>query len=277
MTAPWALWRRQMLTVLRIELRKNLFGKRAFLAWLLAALPVIMLAIRAVVVTVVPDSGLRLSIADDTVIFANIYQGFILRFVVFFGSLAIFANLARGDVIDKSLHYWFLVPVRREVIMAGKYLAGLISATVLFSACTLGSMLFLYLPHGTDVALRHLVDGPGLAQAASYLMVTILGSIAYGALFLAIGFYFRNPVIPAIGFLMWEGINFLLPPFLKKLAIVHYLTSLCPVPISEGPFAILADAPPVWVSIPGLIAVTVILLLLAARGIRRMEVSYATE
>ena len=41
-------------------------------------------------------------------------------------------NLFRGEMLDKTLHYWFLAPARREVLLAGKYLAGLIAAVVIF-------------------------------------------------------------------------------------------------------------------------------------------------
>ena len=41
----------------------------------------------------------------------------------FFGCLGIFMNLFRGEMLDKTLHFWFLMPVRREVLLAGKYVA----------------------------------------------------------------------------------------------------------------------------------------------------------
>ena len=42
----------------------------------------------------------------------------------------------------------------------------------------------------------------------------------------------------------WEWLNFLLPPLLKKVSVIHYLNSLVPVPISEGPFAVVAEPTP---------------------------------
>ena len=41
----------------------------------------------------------------------------------------------------------------------------------------------------------------------------------------------RNPIIPAAVLLGWEGIQGFLPETLQKLSILHYLQSLCPVPI----------------------------------------------
>jgi hypothetical protein len=64
---------------------------------------------------------------------------------------------------------------------------------------------------------------------------------------------------------------------LKKLSIIHYLNSLTPVPISEGPFAIVADPTPAWLSVPGLLGVTALVLIMASVRIRRMEIRYGGE
>ncbi len=40
-------------------------------------------------------------------------------------------NLFRGDIVDRSLHFYFLSPVRREVLVVGKYLSGLVTSIVL--------------------------------------------------------------------------------------------------------------------------------------------------
>ena len=77
-------------------------------------------------------------------VYAGIYGGLILRTLVFLRLAWVFMNLFRGEVVDRSLHYYFLSPVRREVLVVGKYLSGLIATIVLFSITTVGSMLILY-------------------------------------------------------------------------------------------------------------------------------------
>ena len=47
-----------------------------------------------------------------SVIYSILYGGLILRTVVFFGSAWIFMNLFRGELVDRSLHYYFLSAVR---------------------------------------------------------------------------------------------------------------------------------------------------------------------
>jgi hypothetical protein len=180
-------------------------------------------------------------------------------------------------VVDRSLHYYFLAPVRREVLLVGKYLSGLIAAIVLFSITTIGSMLILYLGRFPSESARYFSGGAGTSQLLAYLGVTILACIGYGAVFLIIGLFFRNPIIPALLLYGWEWLNFLLPPLLKKLSVIHYLHSLVPVPMSEGPFAVLVEPTPWWISVPSLLLFTGVVLFLAGLHIRRMEINYAAD
>ena len=68
--------------------------------------------------------GRHCNIHQDTEILAGIFQVFYLRFGIFFGCLGLFSWLFRGEIVEKTLHYYFLAPVRREVLIAGKFLAG---------------------------------------------------------------------------------------------------------------------------------------------------------
>jgi ABC-type transport system involved in multi-copper enzyme maturation permease subunit len=269
----WALWRRQIASILRLEVRKNFTGKRSFLIYLLALLPVLIMA---ALVSVNADD-IRENYGEATVIFANLYEGMILRTVVFFGCAWIFMNLFRGEVVDRSLHYYFLSPVKREVLVAGKYISGLITSLILFVTMTALCLFFIYLPLGYSGAMTQLFDGPGLNQVLTYLGITVLACIGYGAVFLVIGLFFRNPIIPAILLYGWEFINFLLPPMLKKLSVIHYLHSLTPVLIPEGPFAIVSEPTSAWMTVPGLILVTMAVLVMASVRIRQMEIKYGGD
>jgi ABC-type transport system involved in multi-copper enzyme maturation permease subunit len=197
--------------------------------------------------------------------------------VIFFGCAWIFMNLFRGDMIDRSLHFYFLSPVRREVLVIGKYVSGLATSIVLFTAATIVSMLLLYFPHFYSESSRYFLDGQGLGQLLTYAGITILACIGYGAFFLVVGLFFRNPIIPAIVLYGWEWLNFLMPPLLKKISVIHYLTSLAPVPVYEGPFAVPALPTPSWIAVPSLIVVTGLVLIVASYRIRHMEIRYGSD
>jgi hypothetical protein len=138
-------------------------------------------------------------------------------------------------------------------------------------------MLILYFGLFPTESSEFFFAGAGSAHLFSYVSVTILACIGYGAVFLIVGLFFRNPIIPGLLLYGWEWINFLLPPGLKKVSVIHYLTSLVPVRMSEGPFAVLVEPTPAWIAVPSLLLFTGVVLALAGMHIRRMEISYAAE
>lgn len=270
-TWPWRLWLRQSVAIMGIEIRKNFTGKRALLIYLLALLPVLLVTAVAIFP---PDADEFRDVGSLSVVFAVIYEALILRTIVFFGCAWIFMNLFRGEVVDRSLHYYFLAPVRREVLVVGKYMAGLVSSVLLFTSSTALSSLFLYVPRG---GFNHFLEGPGYNHLLTYIGMTALACIGYGAVFLFIGLFFRNPIIPALLIYGWEFINFLLPPLLKKISVIHYIHSLSPVPLSEGLLALVGEPTPAWISVPSLLGVTAVVLVIAGLRIRRMEIRYGGD
>jgi len=271
---PWSLWLRQVWAVFRLEIEKNFLGRRAILIYLLALLPVFPLAILALFT---PPAREWNDFTQYSVIYSIIYGGLILRTVVFFGCAWIFMNLFRGELVDRSLHYYFLSAVRREVLIVGKYLSGIVAAIVLFTGTTVVSMLLLYLPHFYSQSVRFFLDGAGMGQLLTYAGITILACIGYGAFFLVVGLFVRNPIIPSLLLYGWEWINFLLPPLLKKISVIHYLNSLVPVPMKEGPFAVVAEPTPAWIAIPSLVIVTLLVLVIAGYRTRHMEIRYGSD
>jgi hypothetical protein len=273
----WALRVRQALSITRLELKKNFFSRRALLLYVAALLPLFVVWMVALVRPDRNEMNEMTNLGLVGQVYAAIYGGLILRTLVFFGCAWMFMNLFRGEVVDRSLHYYFLSPVRREVLIVGKYLSGLIAAISLFTVTTVGSMLILYFGLFPAESREFFFAGAGASHLFSYLGVTVLACIGYGAVFLIVGLFFRNPIIPGLLLYGWEWINFLLPPGLKKVSVIHYLTSLVPVPMSEGPFAVLAEPTPVWIAVPSLFLFTGVVLFLSGLHIRRMEISYAAE
>ena len=271
---PWSLWLRQIAAILRLELEKNFLSRRSILIYLIAALPLFPLLVLAVFT---PPANEWRDFQKYATIYAILYNGLILRTVVFFGCAWIFMNLFRGELVDRSLHYYFLSALRRDVLVVGKYLSGLITSMVLFCGLTIAAMLLLYLPHFWSQSIRFFLDGQGMVQLLTYTGITALACLGYGSFFLVVGLFIRNPIIPALLLYGWEWLNFLLPPLLKKVSVIHYLNSLVPVPISEGPFAVVAEPTPAWIAIPSLLIVTTIVLMLSAYRIRHMEIRYGSD
>src|ERR1043165_3652000 len=267
-----SLWLRQLRAIVALDLKKNFFGKRSLLVYLLAIMPIALLVLVALVNPIPEGKGGQL-----VTIYSIFYNSVILRTIVFFGCAWIFMNLFRGEIVDRSLHYYFLSSARREILVTGKYLSGLLTSVILFTIVTVVCMMLVFLPNYFSASMRFFFGGAGFSQLFWYVTITILACIGYGAFFIVVGLFVRNPIIPALVLYGWEWINFLLPPLLKKISVIHYLNSLVPVPISEGPFAVVAEPTPAWISIPGLLLVTALVLIAAGTRIRRMEIRYGSD
>jgi ABC-type transport system involved in multi-copper enzyme maturation permease subunit len=276
MSDTWKLWLRQALAVARLELKTSFSPRRALPIYLLAAMPFVIFAGHAFVHL---RGWKTCSGGSDLTVFAGVFQIFVLRLALFFGCVVVFLNLFRGEVVQKSLHYWFLAPVRREVLVVGKYVAGVITSAVVFTASTTLSYLVL-VKHMELTESRGLAAG-ALGQLPAYMGVTALACLGYGAVFLLMGVLFRNPIIPAVLVLLWESLIVFVPALLKKISVIFYLESLCPVRVPfDGPgalFAIPSAPSPAYVALPGLLLLAFALVVFTALRLRRMEIRYGTD
>ena len=274
--APWQLWVSQFAAILRIEIKKNLWMRRTIWIYLLAFAPTVMFGIHALT----SPMGRNCSLAEDTRIFAYVFQIFYLRVGIFFGCMGLFTWLFRGEIVEKSLHYYFLSPMRREVLVAGKFVAGLITASLVFSASVLLCFTFAYGHFGAP-GRAFVFSGPGLGYLMSYLLVTVLACLGFGSLFMALSLVFKNPILPGIVILLWETFHAVAPSMLQKLSISFYLKQLVPVTIPpEGLmalFTVVAEPVAAWLVIPGLIILSAAILVFAGYRIRRTEISYLAD
>lgn len=277
---PAQIWRGQVASILGVEFRKNFITKRGFWIYLLALFPTAIVWMHSLV-SMQRGASMDHSMMQDTEVMAGIFQIFFLRPAVYFGCVGIFTYLFRGEVVERTLHYYFLAPVRREVLVAGKYLAGLITAVFFFCGSIALMFAGMYAHRPSHEIRAFLVDGPGLGHLAAYVGITALACMAYGALFVWLGIRYKNPVIPAVLLLGWESFNLFLPAWLKKISILYYLRSLTPVePPLRGAGALIgsvADPASGPVAILSLLAISFGLLALAARDLRRSEVSYSSD
>lgn len=219
----------------------------------------------------------RGNLQDDTLVYATFFQFFYLRLLIFFGCVGIFINLFRGEMINKSLHFYLLAPMRREVLVAGKFVSGLIAAIAIFCTSTALQLWMFKLPYpAATFASLH---------AASYVGVTALACVGYGSVFLAAGLLAVNPMFPAVAVLLWEAANLFLPAALKKISIIFYLQSLCPVvaPPEKDMNPLLAllissaEPTPAPLAIGGLLVVTALLLVWSGYRARRLEINYSSD
>jgi ABC-type transport system involved in multi-copper enzyme maturation permease subunit len=272
---PWRLWFAQLRTIVGMEYRRNLFSRRALWVYLIAFAPTAIIFIHGVA-TRAGDH----TIGQDTDILAAIFQFYYVRLGIFFGALGIATRLIRGEMVEHSLHYYLLAPVRREVLLLGKFIAGVIGLTMIFETAVFASFAFMYSHFGANAAVWFF-NGPGSAHLEAYLGITALACVGYMAVFMLLSMLFKNPAPSAMLVLLWEVINPVLPSLFQKISIASYIRHLTPVaPRIEGVLALLmvvTEPVPAWVASAGILTVTCAILVISCYFARRLEISYTGD
>jgi ABC-type transport system involved in multi-copper enzyme maturation permease subunit len=273
---PWRLYASQVAVLVRNEVRRNLFTRRRIWVYFLALIPVIIILIHYFV----DKNNSPAQIEEDGVVLAGIVQLYYFRLGIFFACMGIFTWLFRGEMVERTLHYQFLVPVRKEVLVVGKFLAGAIISIALFETAVLACFYFTYSRFG-PAGRSYVFDGPGLGQLGSYLLVTALACLGYGAVFLALSLLFKNPIIPGVMLMGWEAICPIFPAWAQRLSVTFYLKNLCPVTLpADGPlaiFTIVAEPVSPFLAVFGLLCLTLAILVLSCFLIHRLEITYTAE
>jgi hypothetical protein len=271
------LWRRQVLALLRVELGKGLSIARSFWLFFLAFAPTSIILGHALFDDAKHLPGEEFN--EHIMILAVVMQVFYTRVGIFFGCLGISVLALRGEVAERTLHYPLLAPLRREVLIAGKFLSGTLLAVLIFGAGVLACFVLMY--GHFDAGREFMLSGPGLRQLGGYLLLVLMGCVGYSAVFLAMSLVFKNPVITPLLLFLWEGANGILPAWLKRFSVTYYLKPLFPVelPIEgiSGLFTVVAEPTPVWLAVWGMFGFACLVLAFACWKFRRFEISYSTD
>lgn len=272
---PWGLWWLQVRRMVRIEVRRNLLSKRAWWVYFLAFVPTFIILIH-----LLKERHPQFAIAEDTTVLAGIMQFYYIRLGIFFGCLGIFSRLIRGEMIERSLHFYLLSPVRREVLLLAKFAAGALSALALFGTATVANFALIYVgfgPAGQD----YVFNGAGMAQLEAYLAIVVLACLGYGSVFLLLSMMFRNPTPAALLVFAWEAVNPVMPSLLQKISVASYLRHLMPVTVrGQDIFALLTvttEPVPGWVAALGLLVLIAVVLTYTCYRMRTLEIRYTTE
>jgi len=169
----------------------------------------------------------------------------------------VFASAALGDAReDGTLVYLWLRPIDRWPVVVGAWLAAL---TV--------SMPLTIVPLTVAAGL----SGGGRDLVVATAIATLVGVLAYTAVFTLLALLVKNPIVWGLGYvLIWEGIISGFAPSAANLAIAGYvrsiITGLTDIELELG------DKPvAVGVIVPLVVAVAA--LVLASRRLHSMDVA----
>jgi ABC-2 type transport system permease protein len=257
--------------VFDMSLGQMLWSRRTvFMALAVGAPVVIGLVLRTIDemgVSVLRVNGVRVS---GSVIFGGVFWLLYLRFTVpvlgaFYGT-----SLMSDEVEDRTITYLFTRPIPRGAIVIGKYLAYLV--------CT----ELVVLPSVTAAYLLITPVGGGSIGATFPLLLTDLGILAlglavYGAVFALIGALAPRPLVAGLVLVFgWEQVALLVPGYLRRFTVAHYLQSLVPHAMPQDDTvttiqSLFTSSPSAASSVVSLAVIGVTALWLAARTVATRE------
>ena len=259
------------LRVFDISLAQILWSRRTVFMALAVGAPVVIALVLRVIdetgVSVLRVNGVRVG---GSVIFGGLFWLLYLRFVVpvlgaFYGT-----SLISDEVEDRTITYLFTRPVRRGAIIIGKYIAYLVCTELVVLPSVTAAYLLL-VP----------VGGGHIGESFPHLLIDLgilaIGLAAYGAVFALIGALVPRPLVAGLILVFgWEQIALLVPGYLRRVTVAHYLQSLVPhaMPQDSAVDAIqslFSQPPSAASSVISLLAITVAALWLAARTVERRE------
>jgi ABC-2 type transport system permease protein len=259
-----ASWR-----VFELSLGEMLWSKRTIFMALVVGAPVVL----AIVIRMLQASGIPALRVNGVRIGGGAMFGMLIwvlfvRFIVpvlgvFYGTA-----LVADEVEDKTITYLFTRPIQRGAVLVGKYIAYLVCTAFV----VLPSVMVVYF------MLVPFADVPGtFGLLLKDLAILAIGLAVYGALFALVGAVLKRPLVVGLIFAFgWEQMALLMPGYLKRFTLAHYVQALVPHAMpSDGPASLLQavfrEVPSAGTALFWLFFATAASLYLASRAIERRE------
>jgi ABC-2 type transport system permease protein len=260
-----------VLRVFDISVGQLLWARRTVFMALAVTAPV-MIAVVVRVIDMMGISALRINRmpVGGAVIFGGMIWLMYLRFIVpvlgaFYGT-----SLISDEVEDRTITYLFTRPIPRGAIIIGKYLSYLVCTELV----VLPSVMVAYV-------LITPVGGGSIGATFPLLLMDLgllaLGLAVYGAVFAFIGAWMPRPLVAGLVLVFgWEQVALLVPGYLRRFTVAHYLQSLAPHAMPQDATvsaiqSLFSEPPSAQSSIFWLAVILVTSLLLAARAMQTRE------
>jgi len=204
--------------VINLSMGRMIHSRRTMIMALLALLPIVLAIFAVAVVTVrqqVGQTGFGLATEQFNLIFLHFL---LLVVTLFYGT-----SLLGDEIDDKTITYLFVRPVPRATIYLGKFLSGVLMASLLVLPSAIVTFGILSTLDPPSEVFAHV---PIFAQD---LVILILGTAVYCSVYGFLGTYFKYPLLIGIIFtLVWESVVTYIPGYIHRFTVLHYLQSLLP-------------------------------------------------
>lgn len=253
-----------------LSLRRLAYSKLMFVNIMLAALPV---AIAVLIATLNPH---KFQNAQDVhAMYEFFLRIFYLHFIIFFVANIFGFAVMRQETEDRTLHYLFLQPVRRWMLIIGKLMAYLTLASGVCITSLWLTYFVMCLPLGVGPVVADLFGAGRFMILVKESIVLSLGLLAYGALAMLMGSFFKSAFY-ALLLLGWEAGLPYLPSVLKLWTVTHYLHSLLPERLTEQKklFELLGEPASALLSLAVLLGVSLVIVGISVGLFRFKECLY---
>lgn len=205
-------------TMVRFSIRKLLLHRR----W--AIVLVLTLLVAAVMGYIATQSDADVSTASDMM---NLLM---LTFLLPVLALIYGASMIRNEIDDRSIIQVITSPLDRKVSYLGYYLSLALVLSILLSIITaIGGICFFTANGWSDGATELIL---------AFILVQVIGAIAYSALFLAMGVALKQPIyLGLIYVFVWEGYVGSVPGAIGEYTIRHQLQVIASGLVHEGSIA----------------------------------------
>src|SRR5213594_3568374 len=251
----WTEAFRKAWVVTGLTVRYLLTTRRAIATGLLALVPVIItLSLAAARVE-----------TFGTVLFQNLMIPLFLQVVLIFVTLVNATALIREEIDDNTLPFLLTRPISKPALVAYKYIGYLVAVVVVLVPPVI-------VAYGVTEAYSGVAFTTDLDVLGGFLATTILGSAAYGALFLFISVLVRRPL--AVGLLIgfvWESVVDSIPGDVPKLSVIHYLKTILKDVVAIGPLGGYSSDLSAGAAAGVLIAFSIAMVILSAFVFQQME------
>ena len=211
---------RQILTIVNLSIRRYLFTRNMWVLIILGGLPLIF-------VTLIILSKPITSLTDANRAFQMTFRIYYIHFSIFFIASIFGFSLLRKEVDDRTLHYLFMQPVNRSLIIFSKYFGYIVVTWTYLSAAFLLTYFIMFLPFGLNVMKRELFHMGRAVSLIQECFVMLLALGLYGAVSMVMGTIFKSAWY-GITFYLWEAGLPYLPSTFKYLTISQYLQAITP-------------------------------------------------
>ena len=201
----------------------------------------------------------------DILVFQTLMVPLFLQVVLIFVTLVNATTLIREEIEDNTLPYLMTRPISKPAIAAYKYAAYLVAVLILLVPP-------IVLAYAVTEAYAGDSFTADLDVLRAFLLTTVLGSAAYGALFLFISVLVRKPL--AVGLLIgfvWESVVGSIPGDVPKISVIHYLRSIIKDLVAVGPLTNYPTDVSAGVAVGVLVAFSIAMLVFAMVQFQQME------